>query len=223
MSKLIQKIILCLLFAFCCRSGYSQQTEKKMVAGDTISRSDQDIRSQKMLENYVHLLSEVSRKDKAHESYALILPVVGIHPSQLSYGVMAGYVRRTGGYVKFRHSFSKASDDGEVCDDAGIVSSTGESRWYSGRTEKSRLALTAGVLQRLWRPVYLYAGLGYGTRVQSWETVGGEWIKNRDHSFTGVEAELGGIARMGCLAVSVGVQTNRFKYVEANVSIGVAF
>lgn len=41
--------------------------------------------------------------------------------------------------------------------------------------------------------------------------------------YKGVEAEIGGIARFGGVAVSLGVQTNRFKTVEGNFGIGIMF
>lgn len=222
MNKIILKVIVCLLLVLWCLPGYSQQVKNRPVSGDTISHIDQGHRRQEMLENYVRKLSEDNKKEEESKNYGLVLPVVGIHPSQLSYGLMAGFVKRTGGYVKFRHSFSKVSDNGGECNDEG-VSATGQTRWYSGRTEKSRMAVTAGVLQQLWKPVYLYAGVGYGVRKLSWETTGGEWIKNTDHSFKGIEAEIGGIVRYGRLAVSLGIQTNSFKYAEANVGVGVFF
>lgn len=223
MNKIGLKIVVCLLLILWYLPSYSQRVEGWTTSNDTIPRLNQELRRQEMLENYVKILSEDIKKEKASESYALILPVVGIHPSQLSYGLMAGFVRRTGGYVKFRHSFSKVSDYNGECNDEGVESVTGQMRWYSGCTEKSRMAVTAGVLQQVWKPVYLYAGVGYGERLLSWETIGGDWSKNTDHSFKGVEAEIGGIVRYGLLAVSLGVQTNSFKYMEANVGIGIIF
>ena len=93
---------------------------------------------------------------------------------------------------------------------------------YSG-TEKSRLSVTGGIVQRLWKPFYLYAGVGYGTRTLVWETVGGKWGKNKDHSLEGVEAEIGGILSAGPMVFSLGLQTNSFKYLEGNLGIGVIF
>ena len=43
------------------------------------------------------------------------------------------------------------------------------------------------------------------------------------NSFTGYEAELGLIYRPGVISFSAGVQTNQFKYYEANVGIGLMF
>ena len=101
----------------------------------------------------------------------LVMAEVGYHPSQLSYGGMIGFVRKNGAYVKFRSDFGSASADLE-CDDSGALTSGGEGTPYykEGVTQKARLSVTAGYLRQLWKPVYLYAGAGYGSRTLAWET-----------------------------------------------------
>ncbi|MFR8354810.1 MAG: hypothetical protein ACLVEJ_03475 [Parabacteroides sp.] len=97
---------------------------------------------------------------------------------------------------------------------------------YSGtrvRRKKAACLSQGGIVQRLWKPFYLYAGVGYGTRTLVWETVGGKWGKNKDHSLEGVEAEIGGILSAGPMVFSLGLQTNSFKYLEGNLGIGVIF
>ena len=93
----------------------------------------------------------------------LVMAEVGYHPSQLSYGGMIGFVRKNGAYVKFRSDFGSASADLE-CDDSGALTSGGEGTPYykEGVTQKARLSVTAGYLRQLWKPVYLYAGAGFG-------------------------------------------------------------
>lgn len=154
----------------------------------------------------------------------LVMAEVGYHPSQLSYGGMIGFVRKNGAYVKFRSDFGSASADLE-CDDSGALTSGGESTPYykEGVTQKARLSVTAGYLRQLWKPVYLYAGAGYGSRTLAWETVEGELVKNTDHSAVGVAAELGVIGRLGKFALSVGFHTVNFKHHEVTVGVGIIF
>ena len=152
----------------------------------------------------------------------LVMAEVGYHPSQLSYGGMIGFVRKNGAYVKFRSDFGSASADLE-CDDSGALTSGGEGTPYykEGVTQKARLSVTAGYLRQLWKPVYLYAGAGYGSRTLAWETVEGELVKNTDHSAVGVAAELGVIGRLGKFALSVGFVN--FKHHEVTVGVGIIF
>lgn len=154
----------------------------------------------------------------------LVMAEVGYHPSQLSYGGMIGFVRKNGAYVKFRSDFGSASADLE-CDDSGALTSGGEGTPYykEGVTQKARLSVTAGYLRQLWKPVYLYAGAGYGSRTLAWETVEGELVKNTDHSAVGVAAELGVIGRLGKFALSVGFHTVNFKHHEVTVGVGIIF
>ena len=154
----------------------------------------------------------------------LVMAEVGYHPSQLSYGGMIGFVRKNGAYVKFRSDFGSASADLE-CDDSGALTSGGEGTPYykEGATQKARLSVTAGYLRQLWKPVYLYAGAGYGSRTLAWETVEGELVKNTDHSAVGAAAELGVIGRLGKFALSVGFHTVNFKHHEVTVGVGIIF
>ncbi|MCQ4916038.1 PEGA domain-containing protein [Bacteroides nordii] len=154
----------------------------------------------------------------------LVMAEVGYHPSQLSYGGMIGFVRKNGAYVKFRSDFGSASADLE-CDDSGALTSGGEGTPYykEGVTQKARLSVTAGYLRQLWKPVYLYAGAGYGSRTLAWETVEGELVKNTDHSAVGVAAELGVIGRLGKFALSVGFHTVNFKHHEVAIGVGIIF
>ena len=154
----------------------------------------------------------------------LVMAEVGYHPSQLSYGGMIGFVRKNGAYVKFRSDFGSASADLE-CDDSGALTSGGEGTPYykEGVTQKARLSVTAGYLRQLWKPGYLYAGAGYGSRTLAWETVEGELVKNTDHSAVGVAAELGVIGRLGKFALSVGFHTVNFKHHEVTVGVGIIF
>lgn len=154
----------------------------------------------------------------------LVMAEVGYHPSQLSYGGMIGFVRKNGAYVKFRSDFGSASADLE-CDDSGALTSGGEGTPYykEGVTQKARLSVTTGYLRQLWKPLYLYAGAGYGSRTLAWETVEGELVKNTDHSAAGVAAELGVIGRLGKFALSLGFHTVNFKHHEVSVGMGVIF
>ena len=209
---------ICWLWLVCVSTAYGQHTEDASV--DTLKQSSRAQQMQARLENYVQLLS--TRK-KPERPRVMVMPVMGFRTSQMSYGLMVAAMRRTGGYIKAKYSFSNTPSDDFECNDVGMSGEDGEVQWYTGKTEKSRLSVTGGIVQRLWKPFYLYAGVGYGTRTLVWETVGGKWGKNKDHSLEGVEAEIGGILSAGPMVFSLGLQTNSFKYLEGNLGIGVIF
>lgn len=151
----------------------------------------------------------------------LVMPVMGVG-STPSYGLMVGVVRKTGAYVKAKYNFRSLGADYE-CDGNGVVAGTDEPSWFTGKSKESRLALTAGVLQRIQRPIYLYAGLGYGYKKQGWEMADSEWAESRNKSYKGLEIEAGGIYRLKNLGLSAGIQTNQFKYWEATLGVGIMF
>lgn len=211
-------MLICLLWVVGVSTAYGQHTEDASV--DTLKQSSREQQMQARLENYVQLLS--TRK-KPERPRVMVMPVMGFRTSQMSYGLMVAAMRRTGGYIKAKYSFSNTPSDDFECNDVGMSGEDGEVQWYTGKTEKSRLSVTGGIVQRLWKPFYLYAGVGYGTRTLVWETVGGKWGKNKDHSLEGVEAEIGGILSAGPMVFSLGLQTKSFKYLEGNLGIGVIF
>ena len=206
-------MLICLLWVVCVSTAYGQHTEDASV--DTLKQSSREQQMQARLENYVQLLS--TRK-KPERPRVMVMPVMGFRTSQMSYGLMVAAMRRTGGYIKAKYSFSNTPSDDFECNDVGMSGEDGEVQWYTGKTEKSRLSVTGGIVQRLWKPFYLYAGVGYGTRTLVWETVGGKWGKNKDHSLEGVEAEIGGILSAGPMVFSLGLQTNSFKLSLIHIS-----
>ncbi len=169
----------------------------------------------------VHLTmnsSLVSRK-------TLIMGEVAYNPSQLSYGVMIGMVKRNGGYIKARSDFHFDTTD-LSCNDSGSLTEGGSGiPFYKEKSSsKSHFSVTAGYMRRIIKPLYLYAGAGYGSRALFWETSDGMKVKNTDHSYQGIVAEIGAITHIGSvLAISAGYQTIGFKYHEASVGIGVLF
>ena len=154
----------------------------------------------------------------------LIMAESGIHPSHTSFGVMAGIVAKHGAYVRFRSDFGSVDAEWE-CDDTGALTSgpTGTPYYIEGSSAKSRFSITGGYLYRFVKPLYGYVGAGYGQRTLAWETLDGRWVKNIDHSASGIAAEIGLIGNIKGFAVSLGAQTINFKYMELSVGIGCFF
>lgn len=140
---------------------------------------------------------------------------------QLSYGLMLGYVKKFGGYVKFRSDFQfgkaayTCNRHGEI-DGGGLL-------WTSGAQRKSRLQATGGALFRLTQWLYPYAGVGYGSREVQWQDYEGNWAKVSNYSCKGIAAEAGAIVKIGPVALSVGASTTAFRYTELEVGLGVMF
>lgn len=156
---------------------------------------------------------------EAKKTRTLIMPLVGLG-EVTSMGIMLGIVKKWGGYVKVKHSFSGQSTS-LVCNDQGYIEGTNDQAWLTGNSASSRFALTGGLLYRVALPFYLYAGGGFGNKKLAWEMPNDTWAEVSDASTEGFEVELGGIYRIKNFALSAGVQSNQFKYWEA--TLGVAF
>ena len=156
-------------------------------------------------------------EDKNNKLRTLVMPNLSYGSSRLSYGIMIGIVKKTGGYIKMKSDFGSISSEEEV--DKNTV----DTYWYNGNKQYSRLAITGGLLQRVLTPLYLYVGAGYGYKNVAWQTVEDIWVKNKKISYSGLEAEVGGIYRINNLAISLGMQTNSFKMFEGCLGIGIMF
>lgn len=180
---------------------------------------------QRVEKQVVYKLAVKIVEDADTKRRTLVMPVVGVG-GPLSYGLMVGVVKKWGAYVKAKYDFKSLSTDGECSNDV-------KGDWFTGETDRNRFAITAGAMYHVAIPVYLYGGLGYGYKNTAWEVYdqfnlkddgqGTSWRKNTDESANGIEAEVGAIYRLNNLAMSLGFQTNSFKYAEITVGVGIMF
>lgn len=216
----VRGFIFCLVGLFVGLSAYGQVPASRI---DTTRQSQEEI--EEMYIRYASIVQAKHEKEqKEYDARTLIMPVFGFGASQLSGGIMVGYMARMGGYVKVKSGLTSSLSTGDlVCDKGGYPEGSDQPLWFTGEKHKTRFAATAGFIYAITKPVYAYVGVGYGTRTLAWETTDGDWAKVDDFSYKGAEVELGAIAYWERLAFSVGVQTNSFKYVEGNIGIGVIF
>lgn len=169
-------------------------------------------------------------KEKVRSEHVVMYNLSG----SSGFGLMYGIVGRWGGYVRAKSNFSFA-DAPYTCNKSGAFNYTSNDNYYvlDGKSKRSRFGVTGGVLFRPIDWLYLYGGAGYGFRRlmghaakynnQSGQSEGDMWAVNTDSSAEGVEAELGGIVRYKKWALSLGVNSIDFSFVELNVAIGLFF
>lgn len=164
--------------------------------------------------------------------YEMILNIPGVNDSflvtmnmgvtpDLSYGLMAGWARRVGAYVKFKSDFSFISTSYSCLSDGSIEG--GGQVWAIGASRKSRLSATAGVMCRTVKWLYPYIGIGYGSRTLAFEDTKGEWVKVSDRSWEGYAMDAGIILKFGMFSFSVGMGCVNFGYFDLDFGIGVFF
>ena len=145
---------------------------------------------------------------------------------QLSCGITFGMVRKLGWYVNVNSNF-KSVDRSYICSGFGIIDGL-TNYSYTGEESTSRFSATVGMMCRLWSPVYVYFGGGYGWRNLYWEVehynlewYGGEWAMNSDYSYQGVAIDGGLLLRFNKVGISLGVQTIGDVYMEVKLGLGV--
>ena len=165
------------------------------------------------------------------KDHTLILPIFSYNLSQYSYGIMFGHLWKLNGfYIEAKTDFTFGLNTSYDCNEEGIID--GIKGWFTGDSRTSRLSFSAGYLRQLMQTrndiaLYAFGGGGYGKRLLAWQISGSDnlydYARVTPYSFNGYEAEVGIIFRKGSLAVMSGIQTIQFKYLEANVGIGVKF
>lgn len=154
----------------------------------------------------------------------LIMPQLGYN-QDLSLGVMVGFLKRNGFYVKALTSLESGASS-YVCSESGAIQVEGQPCYPYYKSDVAShpgFSVSAGYLRELWKPLIVYVGAGYGSRKMIWETIDGAKVDNDGFSAIGVAAECGAILRLGKFAVSCGVQTVNFTYSEMQFGLGFIF
>lgn len=155
---------------------------------------------------------------------AFLLMAQAGYSNELSYGLMVGYVKANGFYVKAMSNFGPSSTD-YVSDKAGMIQGgDGKSYapYYTLDVKHANFAVSGGYLRRLTKPLLCYIGAGYGQQKLIWTTIDNQSVENQDLSKKGVAAEGGLILTLGKFSLSCGVQTINFATGEIQFGIGLA-
>ena len=139
--------------------------------------------------------------------------------SQLSYGFTIGGLNRFGWFASAMSNFNfKGFSTDYECGNDFLVD--GETFQYSGTKHYTSLSVTAGAMCRVFKPMAVRIGAGYGLRTLAYETSEGELVKNADQSASGLEVLAGVQLRIGEIVLSLDCVTTAFKYYEARLGIG---
>lgn len=163
------------------------------------------------------------------QAYALV--TASLHTDGPSWGVMLALMRRMGGYLHASTNLRSAPSAIGTCDKDGYVTSTADGSldssvkpYYTGRTRTAAYVVTAGLVHRLGQHLSMFEGVGYGQHTTSWQlsaSNGGGWLRNEGLSHKGMAAELGVMAHIGRVSVSVSALTIAGKQWQGGVGVGV--
>jgi opacity protein-like surface antigen len=159
-----------------------------------------------------------SQKTVGNAFFVMANAAYSIAP-QTSFGLTVGSAKKLGWYASVNSNF-KFQNAGYECDQTGTITGLSSEYSYSGEKSTSRLGATAGMVFRIYDPLYAYAGGGYGFRNVFWQLENGSWAKCTDDSYQGVAIDAGLMLHFKGFGFSLGVQTIGVKYLEAKIGIG---
>lgn len=118
-------------------------------------------------------------------------------------------------------NFNFFENSGLECDKDGFVD--GNSCYYTGRVEKTKMSLIGGVSYRVSKSLHLRLGVGMGAHEVYWEDTEKRMVLNQDYSLKGVDASVGAMYVFDRINVSVDFVTTQAKTFEMRFGIGVNF
>ncbi|MES2559216.1 MAG: hypothetical protein V4590_05720 [Bacteroidota bacterium] len=149
------------------------------------------------------------------------------------FGVTYARVRKIGYYGSIKTNFASQSSDYEASE-KGLTNYNGNGYWQIGSESKvTRFSITGGGIYKWRRDIYVYGGLGYGSRrlLWSYDSFKADDTADKsgfaeviDVSYTGVEMEFGAIYLMRkFFPVSFGLNTINGGFWEINLGVGYCF
>ena len=157
--------------------------------------------------------------------HAYAMFTASMHTDGPSWGVLLAVMRRHGGYVHASTNLHSSPTTTGVCDSKGYVSGNSERKpYYTGRTQTSEFAVTAGLIHRLGHHFNVFEGVGYGSQTTSWQLAqseGGGWLRNDGLTHKGFSAEAGTVAAFGRFSFSASVFTIAGKQWQGCIGVGV--
>jgi hypothetical protein len=137
--------------------------------------------------------------------------------SVMSYSLMAGYAGTWGGYAKVKSNLASGGE---------FVTEGSSDMYFDGNYVKTgRFSASAGLVKSLSNTCFLYAGIGYGNRWVQWKALNGQFVEIEDHSFSGIDPEVGILLKIQRFTIGGGGNclSGKRSVFEANISIGFIF
>ena len=138
---------------------------------------------------------------------------------QTSFGATFGSVKKIGWFVSATSNFNfTAMNADQTADAQGLVD--GEYPSYIGKSCSTRISAMGGVVIKIAGPLYLRAGVGYGSWTKSWYTNDGHLVKISKDSYDGIDFSIGTLFNLKGFTISADAVTTNFGTVEAKIGLG---
>ena len=141
-----------------------------------------------------------------------------------SYGFTLAHLdsgKNLGYFLSCMTNFNFFETSGLECDENGFID--GNSCYYTGRVEKSKVSLMLGLTYRIREPFYVKMGFGMAGLFVYWEDTEKRMILNKDLSFRGFDISMGTMYLFDKINVSVDFVSTNAKIFELRLGIGANF
>lgn len=153
-----------------------------------------------------------------------IMATASLHRGGPSVGLFIATVKRHGLFLHARSNFcSIGTTEFEVNSD-GYVNDSEVLPFYNGEKRQANLVITAGLIHRLSKQLYVFEGAGYGKASTAWQldqSEGNGWALCSDHSSKGVSMEAGLMWHNDRLAVMMSASNIKCKQWQMNIGVGI--
>ena len=167
-------------------------------------------------------LKSLSMEKKKRERKGVFVTLNGSY-APFSMGFSVGMVKRFGWFVSAMTNGSFTGMGNLPQADAQGFLDDGHLPMYNGTKATDRLSVIAGGMMRVFEPIYVRVGVGYGAHNLCWQDKEQNWYKIKGYSFQGVDVSAGVQAHLGGFVVSLEAVTTNFQTVEGKVGVGYGF
>jgi len=156
-------------------------------------------------------------KPPLNKSHFLLMAGIAAGPTLSGTFTVGFSPGKWGGYAKVKSNFATKGDT--------QIGNPDDYFFIDNFSKTGRFSLSAGVTGQLINALFIYAGVGYGSKWVQWKTTSDQLITIDEMSFSAIDPELGLILKTGNFLISagasalIGTQTS----IEANISLGFIF
>lgn len=154
---------------------------------------------------------------------ATAMATAAFHKNGPSWGVMLAAARRHGLFIHAQTDFRSIGTTQAQCNKEGFLPQSPIKPYYTGKQKHANYTVTAGLVHRIWRGVYLFEGAGYGKAETAWQLAdseGGGYALNNGLTHKGMAAEIGAMACFGRVSVAAAAVTVKGKQWQMCIGIG---
>ena len=156
---------------------------------------------------------KVKDKSLPSTSFLTLNAAYSVAP-QTSFGFTYGQINKVGWFVSAMSNFGTRFSANSWDELSGIDKAVA-----SGKSSDARLSFTGGLVCKLFEPVYLKVGAGYGARVKCWE-IDDTWYEYPSNSYKGLDLTAGLMFNIKGCTISADVVTTNFEYMEVKIGVG---